>query len=244
LVLGWNEVGPDLLEELELEPRGRYDLEIISRDARASRDCTVKDHHRLELRSHAQDPLDHVTAPDFEPARFDRFLLLADRGVDAESSDVRTLSVALALLRRSEYFRPGAGVLVELLEPENQEVLPALTTLVTPHLAADSLASLALIPAAKESLRIALHHQSTFVTRVLEVDPIWAEDEVALALELRRSGHALLRVLPAQPGVAQRQVLICESISRMGDSILPTPPEEEELPASLRLRRPVLPEAP
>ncbi len=215
LVLGWNEVAPDLIAELNREPRGRYEVDFLSTvpmDEREREVGEVNPDDRIPVRQLSGDPLEVADAPLVDLPSYSRFLILADRRVMPEVADVRSLAVVLALQRRQNDFLPDASVVVELLAKENERVAGGTETLVTPILAADLLSALTLRPKADVALDLTLTHQSTFFSRVVSAPPKACEDKALLAAALRQSGYALLHIFDESLRTHHRRLLIGEPV--------------------------------
>lgn len=218
LVLGWNECASDLIAELNLEPAGRYAVDIVARVSVADREYEIQRmvaRPRVKIRHFAHDPMDIDGDEEIELARYDRIVVLADRSVPPESADVRTLAVVLSLGERKSEMKTGSYVLVELLEEENTDVLGNIQAVVTAPLAADTLCSLAFSPDANDSLQMSLSHQLTFVTRLFEVPREVARNEFALAMALRERKLGYMHTFD-DDGVTCR-VLACESVAALSD---------------------------
>jgi hypothetical protein len=219
LVLGFNEVAPDLAAELEREPPERYEIDFLSAlpvDAmkREVEELLVRD-EQVRVRYFQGNPqqLDRETNVDL--SRYDRFLVLADRSMGADRADVRTLAVALELGRVRDRFKPDAQLLLELLDVENLEVMPDAGAICTPLLAADVLSSLALSDTAMQTLTHTFLHQSSYITRLVFVERKYEKDEWNLRRVLLKSGLGFLRVHDTPDSKASKvAVLVVEPISR------------------------------
>lgn len=197
LVLGWNEVAPDLLGELRLEPEGRYVVDFLSTVPEEIMQNEIQETVGacpIPIRTLRGDPVmvEHVKALDL--ASYDRFVVLADRTVGPDMSDVRTLAIAVAIQGQSARLRHGAYLILELLEEENTEVITGVESVTTPLLAAEVLASLALSDLAHESLADTFTYQQSYVTRVVGVPLDWI-GRPELPRALLRRGFAYLEPL-------------------------------------------------
>jgi len=214
LILGWNEVVPDLVAELGLEQSGRYVVDVVSPSSPKKRKAALSSLprvERLELNQIQGNPSELQSVAGLDLSSYDRFVVVSDRTGSADTSDARSLAVVLELDRKRAAFRPGAYVTVELLEPEDLEILQGVDTVVTPQIIADVLASLALTSDSHESLQNILMLQATFVSRVIELPEHSSWDEAELRQSLRGRGYALLQILP---GIGARpRVLFAEPVT-------------------------------
>jgi hypothetical protein len=214
LILGWNEVVPDLIAELGLEPKGRYVVDVVGPSAPKKRKValsSVPHVKRLELNQIQGNPSELQSVVGLDLSSYDRFVVVSDRTGSADTSDARSLAVVLELDRQRAAFRPGAYVTVELLEPEDLEILQGVDTVVTPQIIADVLASLALTSDSHESLQNILMLQATFVSRVIDLPSGCAWDELELRQSLRRRSLALLQILAGPSG--STRILFAEPVA-------------------------------
>lgn len=216
LVLGWNEVAPDLLGELSLEPEGRYAVDFLSTVSEETMQNEIEETVGacpIPIRTLHGDPVMVEHVQELELAAYDRFVVLADRTVGADMSDVRALAIAVAIQGQAARLREGAYLILELLEQENTEVITGVESVTTPLLAADVLASLALSDLAHESLKDTFTYQQCYVTRVVGVPQSWI-GRPELRRALLRRGFAYLETL--EPG-AQASIS-ASSLEALGDS--------------------------
>lgn len=195
LILGWNEAAADLIAALALEPLGRYRVDVIARTPARDREQEVLSQAwpgRVQVQHKEGEPMSIEYMSVDLLNNYDRFVVLADRGVAPDAADVRTLAVAMALEQRRRDLKSGAYIVVELLEEANELILPELEVAVTPRIAADVMESLACTEDAESALGMALDHQATFVSRVVEVPDFLLAEEVGPAVRAR--GGALLEL--------------------------------------------------
>lgn len=129
LILGWNHKVPSLLREFQSYGGATFVIHIVTLvpeadRARALRHVDLSD-GRIRL-SHAEaDPTIEADLAAAEPDRHDSIILLAsDRTASHEESDARTLLSFLLLERLLDPQPPtGRRVIVELLDPDNVELL-------------------------------------------------------------------------------------------------------------------------
>lgn len=207
LVLGWGELVPDLLDELSLEGTGHYRLDVLASANRQVVEHALDDFPLVETRfvsalptSLGKDELDDL-------GRYDSVLVLADRSLSPESADVNTMAVLLAIQRRRREFRANLSVVAEFLDEEDLELVGNPDVLVSPHLAAEVLASLALTPESQEELEGTLELQRTYTSHIVELPSGDEWDCHNLQEKLRRRGVALLHVFASQKGEKKRALI-------------------------------------
>ena len=234
LVLGWNEVAPDLIGELSLEPEGRYRVDFLAPldpdDMRREVGGLVGETCPVEVRYFCGDPLEAGQKDELSVSQYDRFVVLADRTVAPDLSDVRSLAVAVELERWKASRRARAYVLVELLERENSEVLADVECVVTPLLAADVLSTMALSERAVEVVSHTISHQQAYVTRVVYAARNETQDERQLRRALLEKGLSFLQRLDTDPRDAQCPLLVVEP-TRARNNASPESADSPQVPA-------------
>ncbi len=217
LILGWSEVVPDLIFELCLEEEGRYEVEIVSPVPVSLRRTALRHVAHVERASivhHEGDPSHLASVPSVKIATFDRFLVVSDRNGTPDTADARTLAAVLELDRHRDEFQKRAFITVELLEPEDLEIVKRVDEIVTPQLVADVLVSLVSSTDSHISLAQTMHLQTTFVSRVVDLPRNCDWELDALCHALRQRGLALLQVLPPTDERPEPRLLFAEPVIR------------------------------
>lgn len=221
LILGWSEVVPDLFAELCMEDEDRYEVDIVSlvpttlREAALAR---INQKERVKVTHHVGDPSHLHSAPGVQIEDFDRFLVVSDRNGAPETADARTLAAVLELDRHRQKFKKDAFITVELLEPEDLEIVNRVDEVVTPQLVADVLVSLVLSMDSHVNLSQTLRLQTTFVSRVIDLPSGCKWSLPSLRRALRARGLTLLHIYPPSASRNHPRLLIAEPV------LSPAPP--------------------
>lgn len=210
LVLGWNEAAPDLIAELALEPAGRYEVDILStRPVQEVKDELAFGTSSVPLRIREGDPVRVSTNPQFELKSYERYVVLADRGVTPEASDLKTIALSTLLEQHVGPPTDSLQVIAEMLLAENVGVLSSSTVILSPQLAGDVLSALALEHAQGASMEELQTFQGFFAPRVVSIRTTQQLSERELARGLLGRGYCLIRVLAqTQPNVTR--AVVCE----------------------------------
>lgn len=152
LILGWSHKVPTLLAELLESPVGQFEITILSRVSVEQRDQALQHLDLSDRLSVAHAVGDHSLGQDLgrlEPHTFDHVLFLASGWMNtSEEADARTVMGLLLLRSLLAHHEKAPEVLVELLDPDNAELLggAADVILVSPRMLSHLLAHVGLLP--------------------------------------------------------------------------------------------------
>ncbi len=224
LVLGWSHKTPALIAEFGTYAGERFELDVVSVVSAEERRRQVERYagtlERVEVR---QIEADYNFLPELRalaPWQYEQIVLMGSgRAVSEEDADARTLQGYLLLQQLFAEHGAAPRVLIELLEPENSELLSgrAGEVLISPMILGHVLAQVALrreLRAVFEELFTASGAEITFrgadrygvagrEATFAEVQrAAWARGEIAIGLWARSRGAPVLN-----PGAASRWVL-------------------------------------
>lgn len=153
LILGWSYKIPTLIAELLESTAGRMEITILSRVGKSQRHQALVhlgETQRLSLTNVVGDYSLEQDLGKLEPHRFDHVLFLASGWMNtSEEADARTVMGLLLLRSMLQGHGETPEVLVELLDPENENLLglAADVVFVSPRMLSHLLAHVGLLPA-------------------------------------------------------------------------------------------------
>ncbi len=170
------------------------------------------DEELINIRHFVGDPLQLDEFAELDISSYQRCFVLAERHASPELSDAQTLARVLSIHRKRELMMKDSTIVAEFLESDDLEILPEMEGLVTPHLIAEVLASLALAPQSHDQLEQTLLLKSTYLLRVIEIPPTVQWNYESIATQLRERGVSLLQVIRRQDANVERcQLLVAEA---------------------------------
>jgi len=126
LVLGWSQLVPALMQELAVDPRETFAVDIVSEVAASKRRkrmaAEMIPEDRVQFTHHELDYTVPAYLAGIEPGGYDNVLLLSgDKLKDSSETDARTI-LAYLLLRQLTADTDGPDVLMELTDTDNSQL--------------------------------------------------------------------------------------------------------------------------
>ena len=124
LIIGWNEIAPRIVTEVDNYVEAESMVLVISNDPAVGAEVT-----KLQAQVKNQriafcegDPVDKKTLLDVNTKSFDHIIVLSDRSIDIQESDAHTLITLLHLRSISETEGVDYSIVTEMLDMRNREL--------------------------------------------------------------------------------------------------------------------------
>lgn len=124
LIIGWNEIAPRIVTEVDNYVKAESMVLVISNDpavgAEVAKLQTQVKNQRIAFCE--GDPVDKKTLLDVNTKSFDHIIVLSDRSIDIQESDAHTLITLLHLRSISETEGVDYSIVTEMLDMRNREL--------------------------------------------------------------------------------------------------------------------------
>ncbi len=124
LIIGWNEIAPRIVTEVDNYVKADSMVLVISHDPAVGTEVT-----KLQAQVKNQriafcegDPVDKKTLVDVNTKGFDHIIVLSDRNIDIQESDAHTLITLLHLRSISDAEGVDYSIVTEMLDMRNREL--------------------------------------------------------------------------------------------------------------------------